>query len=95
MLATSSSHRKRGIATKLVQMAIEKMRERGADEVVLETEVQNVGARRLYENLGFVRSKKLWRYYLNGNTAFRLVLYLSEGVRRLLWSNNHSTCDEG
>lgn len=80
MLATSSTHRKQGIATKLVCMAIDKMKERGADEVVLETEVENVGARRLYEKLGFLRSKKLWRYYLNGSTAFRLVLHLRDGV---------------
>ena len=35
---------------------------------------------RLYESLGFFRSKKLHRYYLNGNSAYRLVLYLKEGV---------------
>ncbi len=35
---------------------------------------------KLYERLGFLRSKRLHRYYLNGNTAFRLVLYLKEGV---------------
>lgn len=33
---------------------------------------------KLYERLGFLRSKRLHRYYLNGNTAFRLVLYLKE-----------------
>ena len=35
---------------------------------------------KLYERLGFLRTKNLHRYYLNGNTAFRLVLYLKEGV---------------
>lgn len=35
---------------------------------------------KLYERLGFLRSKQLHRYYLNGNNAFRLVLYLKEGV---------------
>lgn len=35
---------------------------------------------KLYERLGFLRSKRLHRYYLNGNSAFRLVLYLKEGV---------------
>lgn len=56
------------------------MIERDADEVVLETEVSNVAAMRLYERLGFLRSKKLHRYYLNGNTAYRLVLALKEGL---------------
>lgn len=51
------------------------MIERGADEVVLETEESNVPAMKLYERLGFVRSKKLHRYYLNGNSAYRLVLH--------------------
>jgi len=83
MLATKSTHRKQGIATKLVRMAIDAIKERGADEVVLETEVENVGARRLYEKLGFLRSKKLWRYYLNGNAAYRLVLHLKDGVGRM------------
>ena len=35
---------------------------------------------RLYERLGFLRSKRLHRYYLNGNSAFRLLLYLKEGA---------------
>jgi peptide alpha-N-acetyltransferase len=76
MLATSTPYRGRGIASKLVCMAIDAIKERGADEVVLETEEVNVGARRLYEKLGFLRSKRLWRYYLNGGEAFRLVLPL-------------------
>jgi len=52
------------------------MIDRGADEVVLETEETNVPAMKLYERLGFIRSKKLHRYYLNGNSAYRLVLHL-------------------
>lgn len=35
---------------------------------------------KLYERLGFLRSKRLHRYYLNGNSAYRFVLYLKEGV---------------
>lgn len=76
MLAVSSSHRGHGIATTLVKKAIDAMVERGADEVVLETEESNGTAMRLYERLGFLRSKKLWRYYLNGSSAYRLVLQL-------------------
>ena len=53
---------------------------RGADEIVLETEVDNTASLKLYERLGFIRSKRLHRYYLNGNAAFRLVLYLKEGT---------------
>ncbi|KAI1656115.1 acyl-CoA N-acyltransferase [Daldinia decipiens] len=76
MLAVSSAFRGHGIATALVRMAIDAMAERHADEVVLETEETNIPAMRLYERLGFLRSKKLHRYYLNGNSAYRLVLLL-------------------
>ncbi|KUL90557.1 hypothetical protein ZTR_00390 [Talaromyces verruculosus] len=80
MLAVREEYRGQGIATRLVRMAIDKMIERDADEVALETEVVNTAAMKLYERLGFLRSKRLHRYYLNGNSAYRLVLYLKEGV---------------
>ncbi|CEJ56532.1 Putative N-acetyltransferase [Penicillium brasilianum] len=80
MLAVREEYRGRGIATKLVRMAIDAMTERNADEIVLETEITNTAAMKLYERLGFLRSKRLHRYYLNGNSAYRLVLYLREGV---------------
>lgn len=102
MLATREEHRGKGIASKLVRMAVEKMIAMDADEVsqrfkrevtsssrpslliflqiALETEVDNSPSLRIYENLGFLRTKRLHRYYLNGNTAFRLILYLKPGI---------------
>lgn len=80
MLATKQEYRGKGIATSLVTRAIDLMMEKDADEIALETEETNVTAMRLYERLGFLRSKKLYRYYLNGNSAYRLLLYLKEGV---------------
>ncbi|KAG5920717.1 hypothetical protein E4U42_006092 [Claviceps africana] len=76
MLAVESSFRGHGIATALVKRAIDAMTKRHADEIVLETEETNIPAIKLYERLGFLRSKKLHRYYLNGNSAYRLVLPL-------------------
>ncbi|GFP55098.1 hypothetical protein ACSS6W_003027 [Trichoderma asperelloides] len=76
MLAVASHFRGRGVATALVKKAIEAMVNRNADEIVLETEETNTPAMKLYEQLGFIRSKKLHRYYLNGNSAYRLVLLL-------------------
>lgn len=52
------------------------MAKHGCEEVVLETEESNAGAQRLYERLGFVRDKKLPKYYLNGGDAYRLKLWL-------------------
>lgn len=48
-------------------------------QVVLETEITNKPALRLYENLGFSRDKRLFRYYLNGVDALRLKLWLRWG----------------
>jgi N-alpha-acetyltransferase 30 len=76
MLAVSAPFRGHGVATALVKKAIDAMTQRNADEVVLETEETNIPAMRLYERLGFLRAKKLHRYYLNGNSAYRLVLLL-------------------
>jgi peptide alpha-N-acetyltransferase len=42
--------------------------------VTLEAEVTNKGALALYGRLGFIRAKRLYRYYLNGVDAFRLKL---------------------
>ncbi|RXG73239.1 N-alpha-acetyltransferase 30 [Armadillidium vulgare] len=64
-------------SSNLVQRAIREMAADDADEVVLETEITNKPALQLYENLGFVRDKRLFRYYLNGVDALRLKLWLS------------------
>ncbi|KAH7971695.1 hypothetical protein HPB52_002352 [Rhipicephalus sanguineus] len=76
MLAVDSKYRKRKIGSTLVLKAIRAMINDDADEVVLETEITNKPALRLYENLGFVRDKRLFRYYLNGVDALRLKLWL-------------------
>lgn len=47
--------------SRLVQLAIEEMVRCCAEEVVLEAEVNNFGALRLYANLGFIRDKRLHR----------------------------------
>lgn len=45
-------------------------------QIVLETEHDNAAALSLYASLGFVREKRLHRFYLNGKDAFRLILAL-------------------
>jgi len=52
------------------------MKEEGADEIILETEITNLSALRLYESFGFIRDKRLLSYYLNGNDAYKLKLYV-------------------
>ena len=49
---------------------------RVAGQVVLEAETTNQGALRLYARAGFVRDKRLGKYYLSGADAYRLKLLL-------------------
>lgn len=77
MLAVKIEMRRAGIGRKLVEMAIKEMKNCKVDEIVLETEVTNVAALRLYDSFGFARDKRLQSYYLNGNDAFRLKLWLN------------------
>ena len=78
MIAVRDEYRGRRIGSKLVTAAVTAMKAKGADEIVLETETVNAAAIRLYENLGFLRAKRLYKYYLNSNDAFRLILPLTE-----------------
>ncbi|VDK50991.1 unnamed protein product [Anisakis simplex] len=97
MLAVDESCRRLGIGTRLVQQAIRNMQTTGCDEVVLETEVTNVNAIRLYTNLGFIREKRLYRYYLNGVDAYRLKLFFNSSLNSFNnfcnIINNNSNCN--
>jgi N-alpha-acetyltransferase 30 len=78
MLAVDSNFRKRRIGTNLVCLTIKGMEIMKCDECVLEALINNHGALRLYGSLGFVRAKRLPKYYLNGLDAYRLKLYLQD-----------------
>lgn len=78
MLAVQNEYRGHHIGTTLVSKIVDAMKQLNVDEVVLETETINTAAMKLYENLGFMRSKRLYRYYLNSNDAFRLILPLTD-----------------
>ncbi|KAG8828406.1 N-alpha-acetyltransferase mak3 [Serendipita sp. 401] len=83
MLSVDRAWRKRGIASTLVKLSIDMMTRTGADEIVLETEVDNTAALALYASLGFIREKRLYRFYMNGKDAFRLVLPVIPDERML------------
>lgn len=71
MLAVERPYRRGGLGRRLAATGLQAMCME-CDEVLLETEECNTAALRLYERLGFVRDKRLPRYYLNNNDAFRL-----------------------
>ncbi|KAJ7430693.1 acyl-CoA N-acyltransferase, partial [Mycena latifolia] len=79
MLSVRKNWRKRSIASALVKNSLDAMKEDGVEEIVLETEYDNSAALSLYESLGFIREKRLYRFYLNGKDAFR-PLRAPEGI---------------
>jgi len=78
MLSVSREWRKRGVASELVRLSVKAMQMHGAAEVTLETEYDNQAALALYASLGFIRAKRLYRFYMSGKDAFRLVLPLQD-----------------
>lgn len=82
MLVVEKKYRYLGVGSQLVKRAIQAMMDAGCEEVALEAEVTNSGALQLYQKLGFIRDKRLQRYYLNGNDAFRLKLLLPQGSQK-------------
>ncbi|GAA5825669.1 hypothetical protein JCM11251_000329 [Rhodosporidiobolus azoricus] len=93
MLSTKKEWRGRGVATHLLRLSLSVMLRPPAsflaslppdhpsrspvDEIVLETEADNAAALAFYSKMGFVREKRLYRFYLNGKDAYRLRLDLT------------------
>lgn len=77
MLAVHADYRGKSIGSTLVSRMLSRMIQEGVVEVELETEATNTRALGLYAKLGFVRERRLPRYYLNGNDAFRLKLWIT------------------
>ncbi|THH11509.1 hypothetical protein EW146_g8018, partial [Bondarzewia mesenterica] len=67
------------VSSALVRHSIDVMKINGVEEIALETEYDNAAALALYASLGFIREKRLFRFYLNGKDAFRLILAFGDG----------------
>ena len=76
MLSVEPEYRRFGLGRELVKRSIDIMIEKDVDEVMLETEITNIAALKLYESFGFIRDKRQLSYYLNGVDAFKLKLLL-------------------
>lgn len=73
-----TDRRGEGIGRRLVRAGVEWAAARGARRMLLEVDVANVAARRLYDRLGFEPVSKRRDYYGPGLDAFVLGLELGE-----------------
>ena len=64
------------------------------DKIVLETECINKAALSFYIRLGFFKTRKMSNYYLSGNDAFRLKLYLPKNQQEEAPSETEKTAEE-
>ncbi|KAF2075965.1 hypothetical protein CYY_002721 [Polysphondylium violaceum] len=78
MLVVDKEYRRKKIGSNLVKLTLDKMIKMDCDEIVLETIISNSKAIALYENLGFIRVKRLYRYYAMGADAIRLLLPIKD-----------------
>lgn len=75
-VAVLPEYRGRGIGAQMMQKVVEKLKEEGMEEVILEVRVSNAVARSLYFKLGFHDEEILKRYYLDGEDAALMKLSL-------------------
>jgi hypothetical protein len=93
MLAVSTLYRHRRIGSRLVQLAVGAMEAAGACLVVLEAEVTNKAALRLYEKLCFVRSVRCANVRVASARCAMCVCTDTRASRRSLRCAHHSLGD--
>ncbi|OAF70475.1 N-alpha-acetyltransferase 30 [Intoshia linei] len=80
MIAVLKEYRRKGIARNLFLLSSNTMCKYKCCEIYLETEVKNKDALQFYQSLGFTRTKRLYRYYMNENDAFVMSRPLSKST---------------
>ncbi len=65
-------HRRRGVASSLMETAFDILKEKGYKNITLEVGITNKVAQNLYQSRGFIVDKKLFNYYTNGDNALHL-----------------------
>jgi ribosomal-protein-alanine N-acetyltransferase len=78
-VAVAPHHRRRGIASALLEQLFEKTRDESRRGYTLEVRISNVAAIRLYERLGF-RSRGVRRGYYTDNREDALIMWREPGL---------------
>ncbi len=77
-LAVGPEHRRRGVATRLLEAALSRLRASGARRVSLEVRRDNAPARALYETFEFTEERIEDGYYEDGTDAVVMARSLSD-----------------
>ncbi|MBA2731483.1 MAG: ribosomal protein S18-alanine N-acetyltransferase [Acidobacteria bacterium] len=72
-VGVAPEHRRRGLAHRLMQKAEDGFRRRDVRIVRLEVRSINIGAQKLYQNLGYTVTQRLPRYYSNGGDGLLMI----------------------
>ena len=90
MIAVKDEFRGMKIAKTIVELFLQRIKNHyKLTEITLETEIDNYAALSLYESRGFKRVKLNQNYYLNGNSAYKLKLWIpSEEESKLVAQAN-------
>ncbi|MDI9645067.1 MAG: ribosomal protein S18-alanine N-acetyltransferase [Archaeoglobales archaeon] len=76
--AVSEKFRNRGIGSRLLKSAIERLKSYGKSQIALEVRVSNKVAQNLYKKFGFKISGIIPEYYSDGEDAYYMVLDLGD-----------------
>ena len=72
-IGVAPEHRRRGLATKLLNHLDEVLRIKGVSTIVLELRVSNFEAKGLYTDAGYSLVNRLTKYYSDGEDCFLMV----------------------
>ena len=75
-IAVLPDHRKRGVASALMDSTLRRLRRRQVGQLTLMVKVSNTAALRFYERYGFRRIRRVRRYYEDGADGFLFVRVL-------------------
>lgn len=78
-VGTHPDYQRRGIARQLMLASLNLIRQRGGREVILQVDDDNYGAKRLYEQLGFV-AERTWTTWRLSSARAAYLPYGGEGV---------------
>lgn len=81
-IAVDERYRRRGVGTALLNGAIRNLKDK-VDGFYLEVRVSNKPAISLYEKLGFEITKRISKYYMDGEDAYLMTKWVSEGEKHI------------